>query len=79
MTETRAHGLPPTERNQVQASDSTAGTIVTRDLLAGGYPYDQGDHRYRRSAWHIGARSHHRQQERSCEHEGLAADLKSTG
>jgi hypothetical protein len=32
MTETRAHGLPPTERNQVQASDSTAGTIVTRDL-----------------------------------------------
>jgi hypothetical protein len=32
----------------VQASDSTAGTIVTRDLLAGRYPYYQGDHRYRR-------------------------------
>jgi RadC-like JAB domain len=28
---------------------------------------------------HIGARPHHRRQERSCEHEGLAADLKSTG
>jgi hypothetical protein len=45
------------------------------DAVAGGYPDDQGHHRHRHSPRHRRARSHHRRQERACQHEGDEADL----
>jgi hypothetical protein len=47
------------------------------DAVAGRYPDDQGDHRYRDPARHFRARPHHRRQERPCEFEGDAVDLKA--
>ena len=45
------------------------------DAVKCGYSDDQIDHRYRRTAWDIRARPHHRRQERARELEGAEADL----
>src|SRR5439155_6824967 len=58
-----------------RADPGAQPSLRRSDALAGRYPDDEGDRRYRHPARHFRARPHHRRQERACEFEGDAADI----
>ena len=76
INQTSVSGLSAGGYMAVQFDVAFSSTLRGAGIIAGGHPYDQGHRRHRRPARHIGARSHHRRQERAREFEGDAADLR---